>query len=399
MERISDRARGGTNVRATAYSGSSQYYISWDAPAPAAGDTAIRYLVYRYPTGSALDPSNSRFIIAMEGGTLSTPSGRIDSLGVSQYTFAVAAVDRNNYEGPLSSTTATIPSTVSTAVSTPVLVFPANNEPHLAQNQGIRWARTVNATSYRVQVDTTQNFPASATFLTANTTDTSLALSGLTPQKTYYWHVAAGGQANTTTYSGTWSFTTGWPFAPTLTSPPVANNIPVNPVFTWTKGGGTSFEIKVVNSGTGGVVIDTTVHDSTYTPVKPLDSYTIYLWTVTGTNAYGTSDVSAQSRFRTVQLTYVQTQGGLPMTYELSQNYPNPFNPTTTIRFAVAQAGPVSLRVYDILGREIAVLVDDALQPGYYTARFEGHNLASGIYFYRLIASGFVEVKKMQLLK
>jgi hypothetical protein len=55
--------------------------------------------------------------------------------------------------------------------------------------------------------------------------------------------------------------------------------------------------------------------------------------------------------------------------------------------------------VYDVLGREVALLVDNVLQPGFYTARFEGHNLASGVYFYRLIASGFVEMKKMQLMK
>ncbi len=161
---------------------------------------------------------------------------------------------------------------------------------------------------------------------------------------------------------------------------------------------GTSFEIKIVDSWNA-VVIDTTVHDSTYTPSRPLDYYKIYLWTVTASNAYGTGDVSTQSRFRTVQMTYVQNPGAVPTTYELSQNYPNPFNPTTTIRFAVAQVGPVSLHIHDVLGREVAILVNDVLQPGYYTARFEGHNLASGIYFCRLQAGEFVETKKMIVLR
>jgi hypothetical protein len=65
----------------------------------------------------------------------------------------------------------------------------------------------------------------------------------------------------------------------------------------------------------------------------------------------------------------------------------------------VAQSGPVSLRVYDLLGREVAVLVDGPLTPGYYAARLDGRNLSSGIYFYRLVASGFVETRKMQLIK
>ena len=387
------------NVRLVAPTQGSQYSLAWDAPAPVAGDTAMRFLVYRYPAGTTPDRTDARYIIAMEGGTSTTPSGRVDFTGASQYTFAVAAVDRNNYEGPLSSTTATIPTTTSTAVSTPVPHLPANNELHFAKNQGISWASVANAAMYRVQVDTTKNFPAPGTFLTTNITDTSLALSSLAAQKTYYWHVAAGGQANASPYSDTWSFTTGWPTVPTLLTPPLANNISVRPQFSWTKAGGTSFELTILDGGTLAVVTDTTVQDSIYTPPKPLDYYKIYLWTVTASNAYGTGDVSAQSRFRTILATYVQNSEAIPMTFELSQNYPNPFNPATTIRFAVAQGGPVSLRVYDLLGREIAVLVNDVLQPGYYTARFEGHNLASGIYFYRLIASGFVEVKKMQLLK
>ena len=95
----------------------------------------------------------------------------------------------------------------------------------------------------------------------------------------------------------------------------------------------------------------------------------------------------------------MENTGSVPIEFSISQNYPNPFNPTTNIRFAVPDAGRVSLRVYDVLGREVALLVDNVLQPGYYTARFEGHALASGVYFYRLIAGSYVETRKMQLVK
>ncbi len=89
----------------------------------------------------------------------------------------------------------------------------------------------------------------------------------------------------------------------------------------------------------------------------------------------------------------------LPVTYSLSQNYPNPFNPTTTIRFALPNAGDVSLAVYDILGRKVAELVHGNLTAGYHTVNFNASNLASGVYFYRIHAGDFVSVKKLMLLK
>ena len=70
--------------------------------------------------------------------------------------------------------------------------------------------------------------------------------------------------------------------------------------------------------------------------------------------------------------------------FELSQNYPNPFNPSTQISFSLTKEGPVSLRVYDILGREVATLVKENRKPGQYTERFDGSRLASGVYMYVL---------------
>lgn len=91
----------------------------------------------------------------------------------------------------------------------------------------------------------------------------------------------------------------------------------------------------------------------------------------------------------------------LPDHFELSQNYPNPFNPTTTIRFSipVGTYGHTSLRVYDVLGREVRTLVNENLQAGSYETTFDGSGLASGVYFYRLQAGEFVSTKKLLLLK
>ncbi|MBC8044195.1 MAG: T9SS type A sorting domain-containing protein, partial [Rhizobacter sp.] len=83
----------------------------------------------------------------------------------------------------------------------------------------------------------------------------------------------------------------------------------------------------------------------------------------------------------------------------LSQNYPNPFNPATTIRYQLASAGQVSLKVFDMLGKEVATLVNERKAAGNYAVPFNANKLSSGIYFYRLQAGGKVETKKMTLLR
>lgn len=89
----------------------------------------------------------------------------------------------------------------------------------------------------------------------------------------------------------------------------------------------------------------------------------------------------------------------VPAGFELSQNYPNPFNPTTNIKISLPESEFVNLTVYDIVGREVAVLVNDKLNTGIYNVDFNASHLASGTYFYRLTAGSFTEVKKMMLVK
>jgi len=89
----------------------------------------------------------------------------------------------------------------------------------------------------------------------------------------------------------------------------------------------------------------------------------------------------------------------VPHTYNLYQNYPNPFNPTTKIKFDIPKAMNASLKIYDVLGREVSVVVNDFLIPGTYSFDFDGSNLSSGVYFYVLNGEGFVESKKMLLVK
>jgi carboxypeptidase T len=89
----------------------------------------------------------------------------------------------------------------------------------------------------------------------------------------------------------------------------------------------------------------------------------------------------------------------IPKTFALAQNYPNPFNPVTVIKYQLPQPEFVTIKIYDLLGKEVTSLVNDRKEPGYYEASFDGSNLASGLYFYRIEAGSFAETKKMMLIK
>ena len=85
--------------------------------------------------------------------------------------------------------------------------------------------------------------------------------------------------------------------------------------------------------------------------------------------------------------------------YDLSQNYPNPFNPTTNIKFTIPKSGHVSLKVFDIMGREMVSLINENLETGEYEVSLNGSNLNSGVYFYQLKAGNFVSTRRMMLIK
>jgi hypothetical protein len=95
----------------------------------------------------------------------------------------------------------------------------------------------------------------------------------------------------------------------------------------------------------------------------------------------------------------VEVDFTVPVQFELKQNYPNPFNPTTTISWQSPVGSHQTLKVYDVLGNEVATLVNEYREAGRYEVTFDASNLASGMYLYRLQSGSFVETKKMILIK
>jgi hypothetical protein len=90
---------------------------------------------------------------------------------------------------------------------------------------------------------------------------------------------------------------------------------------------------------------------------------------------------------------------GIPEIYSLSQNYPNPFNPSTSIEYALPNAGNVKLEIYDVSGKLVKILVNSHQEAGFHSINFDASNIASGMYFYKLTAGDFTDTKKMVLIK
>lgn len=89
----------------------------------------------------------------------------------------------------------------------------------------------------------------------------------------------------------------------------------------------------------------------------------------------------------------------IPEKYSLSQNYPNPFNPSTVISYNLAEGNFITLKIYNELGKEVSTLVNERQNAGSYSISFDGSNLPSGLYYYKLESGGFVDTKKMLLIK
>ncbi|MFA6456675.1 MAG: fibronectin type III domain-containing protein [Bacteroidota bacterium] len=166
--------------------------------------------------------------------------------------------------------------------------------------------------------------------------------------------------------------------------------------------GGTSANPTTKLDSTTGGLLDTTKI------VTGLTNETKYYFRVTAVNTYGMESPYSNEVNATPSTTGVDNDGGtLPTVYSLSQNFPNPFNPSTTIRFGLPEVSDVSLKIYDMLGREVITIVNTRLSAGYYNFEWNASRYSSGVYVYRLNATSvngtvqqnFREVKKLMLQK
>lgn len=168
-----------------------------------------------------------------------------------------------------------------------------------------------------------------------------------------------------------------------------------------TRGIVSSFHLQVATDPAfNNLVIDTAGFNSTVITDSTLSEGSFYYWRVNNTNSAGTSAWSDTVSF------YLSPTTGLNLSnntvvneFNLAQNYPNPFNPSTTINYEIPKTSLVKIKIYDILGRQVAELVNEEKPTGRYNVTFDASGFSSGIYFYSIDAGSFHQTKKMVLLK
>jgi hypothetical protein len=182
------------------------------------------------------------------------------------------------------------------------------------------------------------------------------------------------------------------------------------PTFPNVLNGGTGYGVgllKYINEVRGGTITTDewgyqkeTVSGTNWIPKWPLPEATDMKYSNAAFMIGGTDGKPIGDPYWFFGLTDVkQESSNIPTHFSLSNNYPNPFNPSTTITYTLSKGGYTTLKVYNILGKEVATIYQGYQNPGLYKANFDASRLSSGIYFYRLQADGFDQTKKMTLMK
>ncbi len=234
-----------------------------------------------------------------------------------------------------------------------------------------------------------------ATVASLGSNVTTYSDTGLNDGTKYFYRVYASDSLGNSGYSNISSAVTPMLAPDSLTAAQLAGG-KVRLVWYDVSASATGYYIERKSSGTYAVIDSVSANLTIYTDSSGIPG-TVYSYRVRGHNLLVTS---AYSNDVSINLTRVKTgHYGAPDKFGLSQNYPNPFNPSTIITYQLPVDGHVSLEIFDALGREVETLVNDNLAAGYYDITFKADMLPSGIYFYRLVANGYVSVKKMVLLK
>ena len=408
-------------VNATNANGTSPYSTAWEfttiVAAPAASvllkpsdnatdiatDTTLVWASSNGATLYQLQVSTvSNFSpIKLDKSGLTTTSFRLTDLSNSTLYFWRVKASNAGGESPWS--TVRRFTTIMAGPAAPLLSSPADNATDIPTTPILVWNTSGGATSYDLQISTQSNF-ATLEVNKNDLPDTTFQATGLSNSTTQYWRVRSANAGGTSPWSAVWKFTTivAAPAAPGLSSPAdKALEIAIDTTLVWNSStGGVSYGLQVsTTSDFSTTVVEQNELTETSFQVNDLENETTYFWHVNATNAGGTSPWSTVRRFTTEQVTSVETDSGIPSDFRLGQNYPNPFNPTTNITFDVPKSEYVILKVYTLLGTEVATLVSGNLSAGKYTIKFDASNLSSGLFFYKLQTNLFVEIRKMLLVR
>ncbi|MBI5731319.1 MAG: family 10 glycosylhydrolase, partial [Ignavibacteriales bacterium] len=405
-----------SNLRYDKFANARGDGLIWNAPSKASdGDAASMYAIYKFnsPSIQQSDLENSSNLNNIVGTTYAALKSSENVSGTLYFT--VTSLDKNYNESTMSGV---VPVQV-IIPGKPMVIFPADLAINQKDTIKFIWENTAHSNFNKLQVASDKNF-ANLIANQNNIVDTFKSVTGLNGLSTYYWRITASNLAGESIYSDARSFTTGFPVPPQLLLPEdKSTGLTLTPTLVWKKSKAAErYRLQVAEGLSilpGIIIVDTVVTDTSFT-VSKLKENKIYTWSLMAINIYGTSALADVFKFKTnIFSNVIAEEEAIPTSYVLNQNYPNPFNPTTVISYQLAVGGNVSLKVFDLLGREVATLVDEFQSAGTHNSQFsilnlpalptgqaggrQGSQFSSGIYIYVLHSGSHILSKKMMLIK
>ncbi|MCX7610839.1 MAG: phosphodiester glycosidase family protein [Ignavibacterium sp.] len=299
-----------------------------------------------------------------------------------------------------------------TSPSLPNLIQPSNGATNQRDTLILKWSKSPQASLYDLQVSTSPDFSSGIIVNKTIIMDTSFKLTNILGQKTYYWRLRAKNIIGTTNFSAVYSFTTGFPTTTTLLQPPHATtNVSTSPVLIWAKeSAATHYRVQLAHGSTivpSNTILDTLVAMDTTLQLLNLQNNKLYYWRVRPINQYGSGEWSTVFGFKTEPTTSFEDGYIIPDKFYLEQNYPNPVgnfinsdNLSTKISWGSPISGWHTIKLYDVIGREVETIVDGFYEAGNHSTLYiVNSTLPSGIYFYKLSSGNFNSVRKMVIVR
>ena len=285
----------------------------------------------------------------------------------------------------------------SSNLSKPGAVSPVNSDKNKSGAVTILWNKVTGAVNYQLQISTDPFFLTNILVDNSSLSDTTYTFANTNLEGSkIYWRVRAIGSGNKSGFSTIRYFTDklNSPINLYATSSQSKVNLTWQNNSTELKGTYVQRKLGDINSTNQFQTVDS-VNASSYSDAK-VQAGSTYTYRVYAYNDYAQSDYSST---RTVSVVTAVKDEKIPTEYKLDQNYPNPFNPTTVISYQLPAISHVTLKIFDLLGREVATLVNEEKSAGNYKVTFDGNRLSSGIYFYQLKVNDYTSTKKLMLLK
>ncbi len=419
-------AKEGSNTQTSSVETFVVYSATSGSPVatyPTSGETVYSYTptVYWYLNGSST--GLTKYTVRWKAGSNSTNwssdydgSADVTNLNTTYYTFtanltyaqtyywAVAAYDGTNYtswsEGSFV--------VYSSSAAAPVASYPVGGVTVYSTTVTLSWylnSSSAGITGYEVHYSN-DGFTSNDVTVSPNPTTTSTTLTGLTAGGTYSWKVRAiydGGVTSSFSTVATFTIDAGAaPVQPIPGSPnavTIASNAPtiswVLPVASESQ---LTYELEIADNPSFNNAQTFTGLNTPFTVASNLNDGHYYWRSRSKTSSGNYSNYSAVASFDVNSTTGVKNEI-LPKEFKVWQNYPNPFNPSTIIKFAVPAKENVKIAVYNVIGEKVATLLDEEMTAGVHQVEFNGKNLSSGIYFYKINAGNMSVVKKMILMK